>query len=234
MPSLAVPVFLTVNALVNPIGVHEAAPHLSWQLAPLESQRGIVQVAYEIKVSSQPGGPADLWDSGKVEGDACTQIPYAGKSLPSRARAYWQVTTWDQHGSLAASPSVGAYWEMGLLDRSDWVSAWIGAPWHGSKQSASVAPYLRRTFSLDQRPVSARLYVTALGLYEAYINGTRVGQDVLTPGWTDYRKRVQYQVYDVAGMLRPGDNVIGTILVTDGTADTWDGVRGRSTAIGPS
>jgi alpha-L-rhamnosidase len=212
MPQLTLPVFLVVNYLVNPLGVNDPAPRLSWQLAPVESRRGVAQSAYEVKVSSQPGGPADLWDSGRIQSDACTQIPYAGKSLPSRTRVYWQVTTWDEHGQPSTSPAGTAFWETGLLERQDWAAQWIGAPWHGAGQTAATAPYLRREFSLDQNPVSARLYITALGLYEAYLNGARVGDDHFTPGWTDYKKRVQYQVYDVTALLTTGKNVLGAIL----------------------
>jgi len=212
MSSLSLPVFLVVNYLVNPLGVNDAAPRLSWQLSQVDGRRGIAQSAYEVKVSSLPGGPADLWDSGRVQGDTCTQVPYAGAALPSRTRAYWQVTVWDEHGQPSTSPSGSAFWETGLLDRKDWEAKWIGAPWHGAGYSAAVAPFLRRGFSLGQKPVRARLYVTALGLYEAFLNGKKVGDDHFTPGWTDYHHRVQYQVYDVTNLLIEGDNVLGAVL----------------------
>ena len=212
MSQLSVPVLLVVNYLVNPLGVNDAAPRMGWQLSPVEGRHGIAQSAYEIRVSTQPGGPADLWDSGRVVSDACTQIPYAGAKLPSRARAYWQVTTWDEHGQTATSPTGAAYWETGLLERTDWDAQWIGAPWHGAGRTAAAAPYLRRGFTLVQKPVSARLYITALGLYEAYLNGRRVGDGHFTPGWTDYHKRVQYQVYDVTDLLAKGDNILGAVL----------------------
>ena len=212
MPQLSLPVLLVVNYLVNPLGVDDASPRLGWQLSPVEGRRGAAQSAYEIKVSSQPGGPADLWDSGRVASDACSQIAYAGTRLPSRTRAYWQVTTWDERGQPSTSPAGAAYWETGLLLRSDWAARWIGPSWHGSGNTAAPAPYLRRSFSLDKKPVSARLYVTALGLYEAYVNGVRVGDDHFTPGWTDYHRRVQYQVYDVTALLAGGGNTIGAVL----------------------
>jgi len=85
MSSLSLPVFLVVNYLVNPLGVNDAAPRLSWQLSQVDGRRGIAQSAYEVKVSSLPGGPADLWDSGRVQGDTCTQVPYAGATPPARA-----------------------------------------------------------------------------------------------------------------------------------------------------
>jgi alpha-L-rhamnosidase len=212
MSSLALPVFLVCNYLVNPLGVQDAHPRLAWQLSAADGRRGVAQSAYEITVSTRPDGPADLWDSGRVEGDATTQVAYAGRPVPSRTRAYWQVTSWDEHGRPSTSPAGSAFWETGLLARSEWTAQWIGAPWHGSGHTGSPAPYLRRSFKLAQAPVSARLYITALGLYEAYINGKRVGDDHFTPGWTDMRKRVQYQAYDVTPMLGGGENVIGAIL----------------------
>lgn len=212
MSPIALPVFLVCNYLANPIGVHDTNPRLAWQLSPIDGRRGVAQSAYQITVSSQPGGPADLWDSGRIAGDATTQIPYAGKPLPSRTRAYWQVTSWDEKGNPTTSPAGAAFWETGLLKRSDWTAQWIGAPWHGAGQTGAPAPFVRRSFNLPQKPASARLYITALGLYEAYLNGTRIGADSFTPGWTDLRKRVQYQVYDVTAQLAAGDNVIGAIL----------------------
>ncbi len=212
MSSFAMPVFLVCNYLANPLGIHDAAPRLSWQLSPVDGHRGIAQTAYQIKVSSQPGDPADLWDSGRIESDATTQISYAGKALPSRTRAYWQVTSWDERGQPSTSPNGATYWEVGLLNRGDWSAQWIGASWHGAGQTGSPAPYLRRGFTLASKPKSARLYVTALGLYEAFLNGHRIGTGRLTPGWTDYNKRVQYQVFDVTDQLTAGENVIGAVL----------------------
>ena len=212
MLALVLPAVLVCNHLANPLGIHDPNPRLEWQLSPVENRRGLAQTAYQIKVSSQPAGPADLWDSGRIESDATTQIPYAGKVLPSRARAYWQVTSWDEHGQPSTSPAGTAFWECGLLNRSDWTAQWIGAPWHGAGQTGSPAPFLRHGFTLTQKPVSARLYITALGLYEAYLNGARIGADCFTPGWTDLKKRVQYQVYDVTAQLTAGQNVLGAIL----------------------
>lgn len=199
------------NYLANPIGVHDPAPRLSWEINAAE-RRGVTQTAYQIKVSSQPNGTADLWDSGRIQSDQSTQVPYAGKPLPSRTRAYWQVTTWDDKGVATTSAPAANYWEMGLLQRSDWKAQWIGASWHGSKRVGAPAPYLRHRFDVAAKPVRARLYVTALGLYEAYLNGQRIGSDVFTPGWTDYNKRVQYQVYDVANQVVVGRNTMGAIL----------------------
>jgi alpha-L-rhamnosidase len=212
MAQILVPLLLAANALTNPMGVQDPAPRLSWQLQADSSRRGAVQSAYEIRVSSAPGGPSDFWDSGRVPSAESIQIPYGGKPLPSRTRAYWQVTVWDERGASSSSAPGAAFWETGLLDRSDWSAKWIGASWHGSASAGAPAPYLRKTFTLASAPARARLYISALGIYEAYLNGRRVGDGHFTPGWTDYRKRVQYQVYDVTALLAEGDNAIGAVL----------------------
>ncbi|HVU17538.1 MAG TPA: glycoside hydrolase family 78 protein [Candidatus Didemnitutus sp.] len=205
-------VILSVNHLTNSLGVHDPKPALSWQMEPIAGRRGLAQTAYEIRVSSRPDGSGDLWDSGRIAGDASIEIPYGGRPLPSRTRAWWQVTVWDDQGIATTSPANASFWETGLLARQDWSAQWIGAPWQGAGHTSARAPYLRRDFSLRDKPVAARLYVTALGLYEVYLNGHRVGDGYFTPGWTDTRKRVQYQVYDVTDLLASGDNVVGAIL----------------------
>ncbi len=196
----------------NPLGIDVTAPRLSWQMQT--DRQGAPPPAYLILAASAPAklayDYADLWDSGRVDTDQSVHVVYAGEALSSRQRVYWHVTIWDETG--AASTSAPAWFEIGLLQRGDWKAAWIGAEQRGGPRSPLPAPYLRKGFSLPGAVASARLYVTALGLYECSINGERVGADVLTPGWTDFRKRVRYQVYDVTALLRSGDNAIGAIL----------------------
>jgi alpha-L-rhamnosidase len=203
------PVHLRTNYLESPLGVDDPAPRLSWQLAQTD-MRGVSQAAYRIEVASTPGGQADLWDSGRVASSQTTQIPYGGKPLTSRARAFWRVTAWDQSGATSTSPET--FWETGLLRRDDWQARWIGGDWFGSGESGVPAPFLRTRFQAEVKPVSARLYVTALGVYEAYLNGIPVSADRFAPGWTSYRKRVQYQVYDVSELLREGINTFSAVL----------------------
>src|SRR5438093_7386311 len=123
-------------------------------------------------------------------------------------RCNWKVRTWDLNGE--PSPwSDPAFWEMAFLERSDWKARWIASPIVGGPYSIPAVPYLRKQFSLtagqSPRAWSARLYVTALGLYELQINGQKVGDTVFTPGRTEYTKRVPYHVYDVTSLLQPGD-----------------------------
>ena len=196
----------------NPLGIDVRRPRLSWRL--LSKQPGARQTAYQLLAASSPDqlapGQADLWDSGRIESDQSLHIPYAGPELASRQRVYWQVLVWDEIGNrLDGEP---AWFEMGLLSPADWQADWIGSAYRGGAYSNLPAPYMRRAFTLPERARSARLYVTALGLYECSINGRTIGEDVFNPGWTDYNKRVQYNVYDVTDLLQSGDNVLGAIL----------------------
>lgn len=200
----------------DPIGLGETKPRLSWELSVADPlARGLSQSAWQILVASSPENLAqdrgDFWDSGRRASADTDNISYAGRPLLSRAACWWKVRVWDQAG-VASSWSTPARWTVGLLDRGEWSAHWIGAPWQGAGQTSARAPYLRRAFTLKEKPTSARLYVTALGLYEASLNGTRVGDAHFTPGWTDTKKRVQYQVYEVGDQLVAGENVIGAIL----------------------
>lgn len=204
--------FLTCEYRTNPLGIDVLNPRLSWQMQT--DRHGARQTAYRVLADSSPEslavGKADLWDSGRVESDQSVLVDYAGATVQARQRVYWKVIVWDETGN--ASESEASWFEMGLLKREQWVAQWIGADLRGGPRSTVPAPYLRKAFTLPGSVLSARLYITALGLYECSINGRRVGDDVLAPGWTDYLKRVRYQAYDVTSLLQNGDNVIGTIL----------------------
>ena len=214
----------------NPLGIDSTTPRLSWQL---QSDRpGARQTAYRVLVASKPKwltpGKANLWDSGKTESDQSVHVAYAGKKLRSRQRVYWTVRVWDQDGKRATGKP--AWFELGLLERSDWKAKWIGAALTGGPRTGVPAPYLRRAFGLPARVKTARLYITALGFYECSINGKPVSEDVFNPGWTDYNKRVQYRVYDVTSLLRKGDNAIGVIL-GDGWAAGYLGTADRQNYV---
>jgi alpha-L-rhamnosidase len=203
------PVQLRCNHLTNPLGQHDSTPRLSWRLAT-DGRRGALQTAYRIQVSTKRNGPADLWDSKWVNSDATSGITYAGKALVSRQRAWWRVEIRDERRQ--SSSSAPAFWEAGLLSAGDWQAAWIGSDLAGGPETGAPSPYLRTVFNVSKGLRSARLYVTALGLYEFHLNSQRVGRDVFTPGWTEYKKRVQYQVYDVTSFLRTGANAAGAVL----------------------
>ncbi|MGA3264027.1 MAG: glycoside hydrolase family 78 protein [Terracidiphilus sp.] len=200
---------LRCESAVNPLGIDAAKPRLSWLLA--SSKRGQMQTAYQILAASDENklqsGQADLWDSGKVASDQSIQVSYKGPVLSSRQRVFWKVRVWDKDG--AASPySEAAFWEMALLSPRDWKAQWIGydAGWSGR------ALYFRSNVTISKAVRRARIYVSGLGYYELSLNGSKVGDHVLDPGFTDYAKRVLYATYDVASQLRPGSNTIGVIV----------------------
>ena len=204
---------------IDPIGIDVPAPRLSWKLS--SDRRGAAQSAYQIRVErvgrSERAEP--VWDSGKVDSDRSIQIVYDGRTLESTRRYAWRVCVWDEN-DVPSEWSPTSSWEMGLLEEAEWEAEWISPGWRDDPSSPQPPPMLRRSFELDPGVRSARLYVTALGLYEAYVNGNRVGDDLFTPGWTSYNSRLQYQVYDVTGLLRPGANVMGAI-VGDGWYRGW-------------
>jgi alpha-L-rhamnosidase len=374
-PAYAAPAHVRVSATTteratNPVGIAVARPRLGWRLS--SADRGQAQTAYQVRVSSTAHGGADVWDSGRVNGTASVDVPYAGPAPKSAHRYFWRVRVWDAQGRATAWSAVSTF-ETGLA-APDWTAKWIGSPattpsltgarwiwypegdpassepastrylrrtidlgsgaitrgqftltaddaftlyvngtkivsspqgkdawkqerledvtsalrpgantiaiqatnttegpagvvgrlhversgagpldvvtdgswkaaqtvpdgweqpgfddssWPAAKDAAAYGsgpwgdqvvqpsppvPYLRHGFQIGRPVASARLYVSALGLYEAHINGQRVGDDDFTPGWTDYNKRVQYQTYDVTSMLRQGDNAIGALL----------------------
>lgn len=191
---------------VNPIGIDAARPRLSWQLRA--SERAVVQSAYEIEVTSA-GRP--VWTSGRVASSQSVHVPYGGPPLESARRYTWRVRIWDGSGRVSAW-SEPAFWEMGLLEPEDWQAAWIQPAIDEDPSAPQPAPMLRGSFTVTGRVRQARAYVTSLGLYELEINGRRVGDQLFTPGWTSYRRRLQYQTYDVTDYLRPGENAIGAML----------------------
>ncbi len=197
---------------MNPLGIDVQQPRLSWQMQT--DRAGARQIAYQIRAATSldhlNNERGDLWDSGKVGSDQSVLVAYAGSPLKSRQRVYWSVTVWDETGTAISSEP--AWFEMGLLDVDDWQAEWIGAAFAGGTRSTLPVPYLRKTFSLPENAVSARLYITALGLFECSINGQPVGEDVFAPGWTDYHQRVQYLTYDVTDLLQRGDNAFGVVL----------------------
>lgn len=199
---------LTEN-LVNPIGLDINKPRFSWQL--VSDRRNVYQTAYEIKVSD---GNSVKWNSEKITSDQSVHIPYAGSALQSGKKYQWQVRVWDNSGA-ASSWSEPGFFQTALLNKNEWKARWIktGLPEDTINRPAI---YFGRDFSTDKQVASATAYITARGMYEAQINGKRVGDAYLTPGWTSYNKRLQYQVYDVTDLLKSGMN---SALIT--VANGW-------------
>lgn len=195
----------------NPIAVDAAPPHLGWMLA--SNQRAERQTAYQILVASSiarlEANHGDLWNSGKVDTSQTIQVAYQGKPLSSRRTCYWKVRVWDKQGQVS-SWSHPAMWQMGLLNPSDWKAKWIGLGTPAAQTLA--APIFRRQFQISKKVRRAMAYVSGLGLFELHLNGHKVGQNVLEPGWTNYRKTCLYVTYDVTKRLQRGPNALGVML----------------------
>ena len=200
---------LTLDHKINPLGIDDKNPGFSWKI--YEKGNNIMQTAYSIKVASDEKFSASkiVWQSGKVQSDESNLQLYKGSDLKSGQRYFWQVKIWDNKGK-ESKWSTPAFFEMGLLSPSEWKAKWIELA--GDTLRYSPSPQFRKEFELTKTVASARIYVTSHGFYEIQLNGKKVGDQVLTPGWTSYGKRLQYQVYDVTDMLQKGINAIGALL----------------------
>jgi len=239
------PTQLTCEYLENPSVVDVEQPRLSWINIAEAGERGQMQSASQIRVASSKKqlDKPDLWDSGKVEGNLSIRIEYDGKKLNSRQDCFWQVRVWDKNGEVSEW-SEPAFWRMGLLNESDWKAKWIGAPWQGEEtllkpsdrkvrlpeELPPPAPMFRKNFTVDKEIENAVVYVTGLGYFELFLNGEKVGDDVLVPNQTNYSKRpslsqefipvddnfreykVMYLAYDVNEKLNQGANAIGGMV----------------------
>jgi alpha-L-rhamnosidase len=216
------PYALTTEQRSEPLGLDDTRPRLSWKLR--SDRRGAAQTAYRI--TAEVLGRT-VWDTGRRDSDETLLVPWDGPALQSATRYHWRVETWDETGEPAGSAQ--SWFETGLLHPDDWTAVWIGRdpvtlplvdPPTDEERSfpdpAAAPLYLRREFELARRPVRARLYATAHGVYEPRLNGEKIGDLELAPGWTEYHRRLQYQTYDVTEQVRAGRNVVAAIV-----ADGW-------------
>lgn len=200
---------LRTEYLDRPIGIDVKIPRLFWNC-----EEGTRQSAYQILAVNEK--EEIVWDTGKRPSSAMTHIPYDGKELQSRERINWKVKLWDEKDT-EGEWSETTYFEMGLLHKEDWKASWITGDYIPKKKERYPVDCFQKKFQLPtEKIVKARLYTTACGIYEAQMNGKRVGEYILAPGITDYRKRVQYQVYDVLELLQEGENILSYEL-----ADGW-------------
>jgi alpha-L-rhamnosidase len=192
---------------VDPFGIDVAQPRLFWQVE--SSERGQRQTAWQILVASSAAMLAEdrgeLWDSGRVDSEQTVQVPYSGKPLTSAQQVYWKVRAWDRDGKPSAW-SAPATWTMGLLGPAAWRGQWIAAP------GATETLLLRREFDVKPGLRRALAYVCGLGQYTMSLNGAKVGEDLFSPGWTDYDRTALYDTHDVTAQLRAGRNAIGLTL----------------------
>jgi len=197
---------------VNPVGIDVEKPRFSWQL--ISEEENVMQTAYEIRVALSKSDltkkSKQIWSSGKVESDQSVNLEYSGPALKSMQRAYWQVRVWDNNNKRSEW-SEPAYWETGILEPESWKASWITLPNEPEIKGSQPAHYYRSEFSTSKKVKSARVYVTSLGLYQLFLNGVKVGDELFTPGWTSYNSRLQYQTYDVTNMLHK-ENAIGAVL----------------------
>ena len=239
------PTQLTTEYLNNPSVVDVLNPRLSWINQAKEGVRSQSQTAYQVRVASTQSGLSspDLWDSEKVNSDQSIRVKYDGAPLQSGQDCWWQVRTWDKNDQPSDWSAPGK-WSMGLLKQSDWKAEWIGAPWQGEEAlpippggpGAEIdsfpppAPLLRKEFTISKKVAKAKAYVTGLGYFELYLNGKKIGDDVLVPNQTNYGKRpnlaeqyipvadnfkeykIMYLAYEVTDQLKDGENAMGAIL----------------------
>ncbi len=196
---------LKVDYLRAPLGIDNRLPRFMWNV-----DGAIKQTAYQI-VAKVNGELA--WNSGKVQSSSMTHVPYEGRPLKAKERVYWSVKLWDENGE--GGEISHSFFELGLLEASDWKAKWITGNYKVKKSERYPADCFRKGISVTREVKSARLYITACGLYEAKLDGQKIGNFCLAPGHTDYRKRVQYQTYDVTDMLTSGNHVL-TVQLADG------------------
>lgn len=206
---------LRTERLVNPMSIDTPTPRLGWRIET--NTNDVKQSCYHLIVSSTPekaqAFDGDLWES-IVDTDQSQWISYQGKPLRSNTRCFWRVKVSTNKGDSDWSDV--AMWNVGLLYEADWQGRWIGLDrkmsWdEETEHSRLSARYLRKEFDLDKQVVKATLYICGLGMYEAFINGKRIGDQVLAPAPTDYRRTLLYNAFDVTQLLDK-NNAIGVIL----------------------
>ena len=212
------PVALRCEYRANPLGIDEAQPRLTWRIE--SDARGAKQTAYQILVASRAellkANTGDLWDSGKVAGGQTVNIVYTGTSLSSGKECFWKVCVWDAADKPNWSDT--ASWTMGLLHPEDWSADYISfhdqTPIWKDTEKLFLPPahQFRKEFTAKKKVKRATIYATALGIYELYLNGRRVGDARFAPGWTDYHQRAYYKTYDVTPLVQTGGNALGAWL----------------------
>ncbi|MBN1465885.1 family 78 glycoside hydrolase catalytic domain [candidate division KSB1 bacterium] len=229
LPSLALEITtLTCNGAVNPLGMDEA-PAFSWILSA--DERGAAQTAYQLQIATSLAllqrDEADLYDSDKKLTSQSIAIKPENFTVTSRVRYFWRIRVWDQRDEVSAW-SEPAWFEMGLLNDSDWRAHWISAPvlfdWQAidgrrkkipkdaPPELPEPAPLLRKEFTLTKKISSARARICGLGYHELYLNGHKVGDHLLDPAFTRYDKRALYVTHDITSFLQQGENAVGVML----------------------
>jgi alpha-L-rhamnosidase len=202
-----IPTDLKCEYRIDPIGIDNPTPRLSWKLIDPENARGQTQSGYQILVASSidklKANRGDLWDSGAKEDSESLHRVYAGAPLKSGQQCYWKVRIKDSAGVLS-DWSQPAKFTVGLLDAKDWKGQWI----HKKDQQMTDHNWFRKNLTLKEAPESALVYLGSFGYHELYVNGQKIGDGVMNPVLSFMKKRLPYLTYDIAEYLKPGDNVI--------------------------
>jgi alpha-L-rhamnosidase len=212
------PGLLTCEYKENPLGIDIKKPGLTWTLC--SKKRDQIQSAYEIIVSDNETGinqlKGNMWSSGKVISPQTIQIEYNGLPLSSYAKYYWRVRVYDGERNPSGWSKV-AWFETAALEPSDWKAKWIGDERPQFKNDSDFykndpMPLFKKKIKAVKKIASARLYISGLGYYEAYLNGKKIGNNVFDPGFTSYRKQVLYTTYDITGQVKKGNNILSIML----------------------
>ncbi|MCC6144728.1 MAG: family 78 glycoside hydrolase catalytic domain [Candidatus Hydrogenedentes bacterium] len=213
-------VYLRCEYQAAPLAVGTSTPLLTWRLLPDNPDaRGLRQEGYRVVAASSLDllnqNQGDIADTGDVGSSRMRHILTTNLPLQSNQTVWWKVGVWSQGGVVHWSAP--ATFTMGLLEASTWEGKWIEGLMSPAEGEADFyldrpAPLLRKSFTLDQPVRRARLHVSGLGFYEVFLNGQRVGDHVLDPGWTTFEKRVFYSTFDVTGLLGQGSQAVGLLL----------------------
>ncbi len=209
---------LTVEGRDDLLGSDILQPRFAWKIQ--SGERDVKQVAYQLIVAASKEElkkeEGVLWNSGRVSSDSSVDVVYQGKPLESYQTYYWQVKVWtSDEKEISSEPSS---WSMGLLQPTDWQAKWIGQNGFSENDQPDstftrlAARYLRKEFAADKKITAATVYVSGMGLYELFLNGQKVGNDVLAPTVSEYNKKIFYNTYDITKQLQQGDNAVGVIL----------------------
>ncbi|MCW3091961.1 MAG: alpha-L-rhamnosidase [Ferruginibacter sp.] len=212
------PAKLTCEYLTNPLGIDLKIPRFGWAFT--SNQRNQFQSGYEIIVGDNlkqvQNGRGNVWSIGKTVSSQNIQVEYAGSPLKPFTKYYWRIKVFDQDNNASSWSEIN-WFVIAMLDQNDWKAKWIS---DGSRNpdkdedyyKEDRMPLLRKTFSANKKVTAARLYISGLGYYEAFLNGKKIGDHVLDPGFTTYRKQVLYSVYDISSLIKKGDNIAGLML----------------------
>lgn len=211
---------LKTEGMKNPLGIDIEKPRFSWKTIA-STEQNVKQKAYQILIASSVerlnNNDADCWNSGKVSSNNQLFIPYGGVQLKSNQHFFWKVKVWTNKGESTWSDA--AIWSMGILNETEWKAQWIGLdkamPWDDESYNSRLSVrYLRKEFTTKNEIKRATVYISGLGVYELFLNGQRIGNQILAQAPTDFNKTVLYNTYNVTQLVNKGLNVVGIALGT--------------------